>query len=117
MANQRQQQVGDLIQRQLAELLKKEVHDPRLAFISLTAVSMSPDLKQAKVFYTLFEERNLQEVQKAFHKATGYLQHLLAEASILRYIPKLRFVYDESIERADKISLLIKRAIQDDTKE
>lgn len=117
MPSQRQQRVADLIHRQLAELLKKEVHDPRLALISLTAVSVSPDLKQAKVFYTLLEEQNPKEVQKAFHKATGYLRHLLAETVILRYVPKLKFAYDETIERADKISLLIKRAIQDDSEE
>ncbi|AAO90928.1 ribosome-binding factor A [Coxiella burnetii] len=112
--SQRQQRVADLIHQQLAELLKKEVRDSRLSKISLTAVSISPDLKQAKVFYSLLENQNEKEVQKALNKATGYLRHLLAQATVLRYVPKLEFVYDESIERAHRISLLIERALKKD---
>ncbi|WP_267256944.1 ribosome-binding factor A [Coxiella endosymbiont of Ornithodoros maritimus] len=113
--NQRQQRVTDLIHQQLAELFKKEVRDSRLSKISLTAVSISPDLKQAKVFYSsLLENQSEKEVQKALSKATGYLRHLLAQATVLRYVPKLEFVYDESIERADRISLLIERALKKD---
>ena len=107
-----QQRAADLIHQQLATLIKKEVHDPRLTTISLTAVSISSDLKQAKVFYTLLEDQNPQKVQKVLDKAIGYLQCLLAKATVLRYVPKLQFAYDESIARADEISLLIKRAIQ-----
>ena len=116
MSSQRQQRVADLIHQQLAELFKKKVHDPRLALISLTAVFVLPDLKQAKVFYTLLEDQNFKEVQKVIDKATGYFQHLLAEATTLRYIPKLQFIYDESIERANKIHCLLKRATQNDSK-
>lgn len=107
-----QQRVADLIHQQLAKLLKQKVYDPRLTKISVTAVSVSIDLKQAKVFYTLLEDQNSQKVQKVLDKAMGYLQHLLAEATILRYVPKLQFAYDESVERANKISLLIKQAMQ-----
>ncbi|MFV9989111.1 MAG: 30S ribosome-binding factor RbfA [Coxiella endosymbiont of Dermacentor nuttalli] len=114
LPNQRQQKVADLIHQELAKLLKKEVYDPRLTLISLTAASVSHDLKQAKIFYTLLEDQNLREVQKVLDKATGYLQHLLTEVTVLRYIPKLQFAHDESIERTDKVLLLIKQAIQDD---
>ncbi|MFW0079132.1 MAG: 30S ribosome-binding factor RbfA [Coxiella endosymbiont of Haemaphysalis qinghaiensis] len=116
MPSQRQQRVADLIHQQLAQLFKKEVHDPRLTLISLTAVSVSRDLKQAKVFYTLLEDQNPQMVQKALEKATSYLRYLLAEVTALRYVPKLQFTYDELIERADKISLLLKRVMQDTDK-
>ncbi|MBW5802671.1 30S ribosome-binding factor RbfA [Coxiella endosymbiont of Ornithodoros amblus] len=112
--NQRQQRVAHLIHQQLAELFKKEVRDSRLSKISLTAVSISPDLKQAKVFYSLLENQSGKEVQKALSKATGYLRYLLAQATVFRYVPKLEFVYDGSIERADRILLLIERALKKD---
>lgn len=117
MTMQRQQRVADLIHHQLAILLKKEVHDPRLAIISLTAVSVSPDLKQAKVFYTLLESEERKSIQKALDKAIGYLRRLLAEVTALRHVPQLQFAYDESLERAEKISSLINRALKnnDDT--
>ena len=114
MTTQRQQRVADLIHHQLAVLLKKEVHDPRLARISLTAVSVSPDLKQAKIFYTLLESEDRKAIQKALDKAIGYFRRLLAEATALRYVPQLQFAYDESLERTEKISSLINRALKND---
>ena len=112
--SQRQQRVAYLIHQELAELLKKEVRDSRLSKISLTAASISPDLKQVKVFYSLLENQSEKEIQKALNKATGYLRHLLAQATVLRYVPKLEFLYDKSIERAERISLLIERALRKD---
>ena len=118
MTTQRQQRVADLIHHQLAVLLKKEVHDPRLAKISLTAVSVSPDLKQARIFYTLLllllESEDRKAIQQALNKATGYLRCLLAKATALRYVPQLQFAYDESLERAERISSLINRSIKND---
>ncbi|MFW0093510.1 MAG: 30S ribosome-binding factor RbfA [Coxiella-like endosymbiont] len=111
---QRQQRVADLIHHQLAVLLKKEVHDPRLVRISITAVSISPDLKQAKIFYTFLENKNRKATQKALDKAIGYLRCLLAEATKLRYVPQLQFAYDESLERAERISSLINCAFKNE---
>ena len=112
---QRRQRVADFIHRQLATLLKKEVHDPRLVRISLTAVSISPDLKQAKIFYTFLENEDRKATQKALDKATGYLRCLLAEATKLRYIPQLQFSYDESLERAERIVSLISCTLKNDS--
>lgn len=105
---QRQQRVADLVHQQLAELFKKKVFDARLSKILLTGVSISSDLKQAKVFYSLLENQHGKEkVQKVLHKATGYLRCLLAQATTLRYVPKLEFIYDEIIERVNRLSSLI----------
>ena len=114
---QRQQRVADLIHQRLADLLKKEVRDPRLSQISLTAVYLSLDLKQAKIFYSLLDSQYEREVQKALSKAMGYLRYLLAKSTALRYVPKLEFIYDQSIERANRISLLIKRSLINDSDE
>ncbi|WP_211924126.1 30S ribosome-binding factor RbfA [Coxiella endosymbiont of Amblyomma nuttalli] len=111
---QRQQRMADLIHHQLAVLLKKEVQDPRLARISLTAVLLSSDLKQAKIFYTLLKSEERKTIQKALNKAIGYLRCLLAQATTLRYVPQLQFAYDESLERAERISSLINRVTKND---
>ncbi|QHG92678.1 30S ribosome-binding factor RbfA [Coxiella endosymbiont of Amblyomma sculptum] len=109
MLSHRKQRVAGLVRRQLSELLKKEVHDPRLSLISVTDAFVSSDLRQAKVFYTLLlpEDHNLQEIQEVLNKATGYLRHLLARSTILRYAPDLVFYYDNSIEKADRIRRLL----------
>lgn len=111
---QRQQRVANLVHHQLAVLLKKEVHDPRLAGISLTAVLVSSDLKEAKIFYTLSENEDRKAIQKALDKAMGYLRRLLAKATVLRYLPRLQFAYDKSLERAEKILSLINYTLRND---
>lgn len=112
----RARRVADLIQHQLARILLKEINDPRLKDFSLTAVDVSPDLRQATVFYTVLNTDNLKGVEKALSKVSGYLRHLLADATELRYVPQLRFIYDESIERGSRMSALIDKAIDEDTK-
>lgn len=112
----RPQKIADLIQQELALLIRKTVHDPRLTNISLTAVELTPDLKLAKVFYTVFNPEDRKGVAKAFEKAAGFLRHALSKSTELRYIPQLRFIYDESIERGERMSSLIGKALESDKK-
>jgi ribosome-binding factor A len=109
-STKRIRQVADLIQRDLAMILQREVSDPRLAEISITGVVVSPDLGTAKVYYTVYDKEQLAEVKAGLEKASGYLRHLLAEATTLRYTPQLRFAYDESILYGEKLSALINTA-------
>ena len=110
----RARRIGDLIHHRLAELLQRGISDPRLEKISLTGVEVSVDLGQAKIFYTVLDEADLPDVQMALNKASGYCRHLLAQTTALRFIPQLHFVYDESIERASRISALIDKAVDAD---
>lgn len=110
----RQFRVADLIHQNLALLLKRAVFDPRLSKALITGVDISPDLKQARVFFTVLNGEDLEDVKKAFKKATGYFRRLLAQATELRHIPQLNFVYDNSVERGDKISRLIQEAFDSD---
>jgi len=112
----RAKRVADLIHHQLARILLKEINDPRLKDFSLTAVEVSPDLRQATVFYTVLNSDNLSDIKKALSKASGFLRRHLAETAQLRYVPVLRFVYDESIEKGSRMSVLIDQAIDEDTK-
>ena len=111
-AQGRPQRVGDLIQRELSELVARELRDPRVGMVTLTAVDVSPDLSHAKVFFTLLDKENLDQVQEGLGRASGFLRSQLAKRVKLYSIPELRFEYDESVERADRLSRLIDSAVR-----
>ena len=102
--------VADLIQRELSELLRLEVRDPRVGMVTITSVDVSPDLSHAKVFFTLLDKKLLKETLQGLQRAAGYLRSQLAHRIKLYTTPELRFVYDESVERGDKLSQLIDEA-------
>src|SRR5262245_5644610 len=110
MARGRPQKVADLIQRELSELLRTEVRDPRVGMITITSVDVSPDLSHAKVFFTLLEKEKQPESLRALQRAAGYLRSQLAHRIKLYTTPELRFLYDESVERGDRLSQLIDEA-------
>lgn len=103
----RPQRIGDLIQRELSDLLAREVRDPRVGMVTLTSVDVSPDMSHAKVFFTLLDTSNLDAVLQGLARASGFLRSQLAKRVKLYSIPELRFQYDETIERADRLSRLI----------
>ena len=111
-AQGRPQRVGDLIQRELSELVARELRDPRVGMVTLTAVDVSPDMSHAKVFFTLLDKERLEEVQEGLRRAAGFLRSQLAKRVKLYSIPELRFEYDESVERGDRISRLINSVIK-----
>jgi ribosome-binding factor A len=107
----RTRKIGELLQRELAVLIARELNDPRVTQVTLTAVDVAPDMSHAKVFITHLggEEAALKAVAGLNH-AAGFLRHVLSERVILRQVPALRFVYDESVERGDNIERLLARA-------
>jgi len=107
--SRRSERTGKLIQREISELLEREVSDPRLSrLISVTEVTLSPDLRHAKVFVsTLGSEINKEDMLAGFNKASGFLRKELALHLKLRYTPQLSFHYDDSIERGARLLKLI----------
>ena len=103
----RPQKLGDLIQRELSELVQRELRDPRVGMITLTGVDVSPDFSHARVFFTLLEKKNLDEATKGLRRASGFLRSQLSKRIKLYTTPELRFEYDESVERGDRLSRLI----------
>jgi ribosome-binding factor A len=107
----RTRKIGELLQRELATLIPREVNDPRAAHVTLTAVDVAPDLSHAKVFIThLAGAGEGERAVAALNHAAGFLRHHLRERVILRHVPELRFVYDASIERGDSIERLLAKA-------
>ena len=103
----RAQKLGDQIQRELSDLLQREVRDPRVGMVTLTSVDVSPDLSHAKVFFTVLDKGKLGDTTQGLQRAAGFLRSQLARRIKLYTTPELRFVYDESVERGDYLSRLI----------
>ena len=115
----RTRRVGEQIRRELAELIRDELRDPRLALVSMTSVEVSRDLGHAKVFITVMGENDEDKIKqnvRVLNDAAGYLRMLLGKAMKLRSVPQLHFHYDESITRGVRLSALIERAVSEDSK-
>ncbi|MBI3902745.1 MAG: 30S ribosome-binding factor RbfA [Nitrosomonadales bacterium] len=109
----RTDRVAEQIQRELAELLRLEIRDPRVRMITLTGVEVARDYSHAKVFYTTLDGAN-KDVQQGLERASGFLRSNLAHAMKLRITPQLHFVYDASVERGAHLSQLIDQAVASD---
>ena len=110
MEYQRSERVGDLLLEVVAELLRRDIHDPRLQWLNLTGVKMSKDLRHAKVFFNLLEigsDRN--EVLAGLKSAGGFLRSRVGKKLNLRFVPALEFVYDEREDDARRIDALLNK--------
>ena len=107
----RTERINELIREEISNLLKREVKDPRLSgFITITEVSVSPDLHYAKVFVSVMgAEEDWGQAKDGLAAAAGFLRRKLGERLSLRYIPELHFVRDQSIERGSHLLELIER--------
>lgn len=105
----RADRVAAHIQKVLSESLHIKVKDPRLEMTVITGVKMSRDIKTARIYYSVSGgERAKMAAKKGFQEARGYIKRLLAKQLGLRYMPEIKFYYDESIDYGSKIESLIK---------
>ena len=108
----RTDRVAEQIRRDLSELIRTELRDPRVQQVSLTAVEVTPDYAHAKVFYTaLVAESEREALAKGLQRASGFLRHELSRQLLLRTVPELHFEYDTSVERGISLSSLIDSAV------
>jgi ribosome-binding factor A len=104
----RTERIGDQIQRELADLIRLEVKDPRVGFVTLTGVEVTRDYSHAKVFFTtLGGAQEHAQTGDGLQHAAGFLRSQLAHRLRTRTVPELRFVFDESVERGIRVSQLI----------
>jgi ribosome-binding factor A len=106
----RPQRLGDLIQREVSDLIRLEVRDPRVGMVTITSVDVSPDMSHAKIFFTVLEKAKLQDTLQGLARSAGFLRSQLAKRIKMYTTPELRFAYDESVERGDHLSRLIDSA-------
>lgn len=110
----RGRRIADQIQRELSEIIRLELKDPRVALITITDVEVTQDNSHAKIFFTALGEPVQQEAAtRALEHAAGFLRSALAKRIQLRTVPQLHFHYDISVERGVRLSKLIDEAVAD----
>ena len=109
MAGHRQARINEELAHELSKVLR-EIQDPRISgsLVSVTEVNCAKDLKTATVYYSFLQQKHTEkEVRKALIGAAGYLRTHLARTLNLRETPQLHFVYDDSVERGNRIAAIL----------
>lgn len=106
----RSDRVCEQIRRDLADIIRTELKDPRIGMISLTAVELTPDYAHAKIFFTTLDTSHLPEIQVGLRRAGGFMRRELGRRVRIHTLPELHFIHDDSLERGASLSLLIDQA-------
>ncbi len=104
----RADKVADLIKAEISSILLKEINDPQVQGITITDVKLTDDLRHAKVFFVRMGQNTCSdETMKGLQRASSFLRRELGKRLSLRYVPELRFIFDESFEYGDRIERLL----------
>jgi ribosome-binding factor A len=109
-------QVADQIQRDLAELIARELKDPRVGMVTIQGVEVTPDYAHAKVFFSLLVGDPV-ETGEGLNQAAGFLRAGLFKRLHIHTVPTLHFIFDQTTERAADMNALIARAVSSRAKE
>lgn len=108
MATDRMRRVNEVMREVIGDAISTELEDPRIGFTTVTAVETSPDLRSARVFVSVLgEDAEKEATLKALTSAHGVLQAVIARETRMKRTPTLRFVYDETPERGERLSRLL----------
>lgn len=109
-SNDRVRRIADLVKKELAQILLKEAIDPRLRFVTITAVKLSPDYSIATIYVVAHDNNDTKTLIQILNESAKDFRHHLARKVNMRTTPKLKFVYDDSIDYSRKMSKLIDEA-------
>ena len=113
----RSRRIAEQVQRELSDIIRLGLKDPRVGMITLTDVEMTPDNAHARVYFTLLgDPSRIEEAQAGLQHAAGYLRTELAHRLKIRTVPQLHFEYDASVERGIRLYKLIETAVADNAK-
>ena len=112
----RPERVAAVVQHLLAERFARGMRDPRIGLVTITGVKMSPDLREAQVYWTVHGEPDrAQHTAQGLDKARGYLRREIGVELKLRVVPDLHFIYDEAIDRGERIEQLIRQVHEEES--
>lgn len=104
----RASRVSEVIQREVANIVQKDMNDPRAAAVTITHTKMTRDMSSARIYFIMQgDKKAIKQAEKVLNNAAGFIRHELTNRIELRYIPKLHFAYDQSIERGLRVGKLI----------
>lgn len=108
--HRRERRVGELLKEEISKIIRREVKDPRIGFVSVTDVEVSGDLRHAKVFVSVYgDEQEKKDTMAGLEKATGFIRKLVGDRVKIHHTPEILFCYDDSIEHGVYISKLINK--------
>lgn len=111
----RSRKVGEQIKRGIGELVQRELRDPRLQWVTVTAVQVTPDFSHATIYFTVLGgAKDLDQTLKALEKSEGYMRTKLGKLLKMRIVPQLHFKHDESVERGSYMETLIDEVVAED---
>ncbi|MBU9722700.1 MULTISPECIES: 30S ribosome-binding factor RbfA [Bacillaceae] len=114
MSNVRANRVGEQIKKELTDIIQREIKDPRIGFITVTAVEVTGDLQQATAYITVYgEDDQRSKTLEGLRKAKGFIRSEIGKRIQLRKTPELEFKFDESIERGNRIEELLRKLNED----
>ncbi len=111
------QRISELLKREISVIIQREVKGLPVKMVTISDINVARDLSFAKIYFSPVDtddEKIIKQTMKALNNAAGFIRHLLRESVDLRFIPQLRFVYDDSINRGIHLSHLIDEAIAAD---
>ena len=110
MEYQRSDRVGDLILEVIAELLRKDIRDPRVQTVTLTGVKVSKDLRNARVYFNILGGQDSRiNAAAGLKSASGFIRSRVGKQLNLRFVPAIEFTYDDSADEAQRIDELLKQ--------
>ena len=115
MPSQRPQRVGELIQKEISALLLRGLNDPRVGFVTVTGVEVTPDLHLARVYYTVIgDDAARRNCAAGLKSATPFIRQQIGRQLQMRYTPDLLFQYDGSVDYGNRIESLLREIRHDD---
>jgi len=114
MVLKRPKRIAHLIQKEISEILRKQIKNPQLGFVTITEVKVTDDLQHAIVYFTVYgSEQERITTEKLLKRITSFVRYHIGQRIRLRYTPEISFQYDETIERAARIDELINKIQQE----
>jgi len=112
----RPERVAAVVQHLLAEKFARGMRDPRIGLVTITGVKMSPDLREAQVYWTVHGGDDVRKhTAQGLQEARGYLRREIGVELKLRVVPDLHFIYDEAIDRGERIEQLIRQVHEEES--
>ncbi len=112
MVKHRPFRLAESIKEEVSKMIREDIKDPRLGFVTVTDVEVADDLRHAKVFVSILgEEEEIKESMDVLKRAAGFVRSELGKTIRLRYVPEISFRYDQSIEHGAHISKLLREVI------
>jgi len=106
----RADRVGDVVRAEISNMVLKDLKDPRIGMVTITRVKISDDLKTAKVFFSVIgDEKDREKSKQGLERASGFIKRELGKRLRLKYLPDIKFIWDDSIEYGIRISKMLEK--------